>query len=100
MRTDPKPSGPAPKPKGPPLLVPVTGSGPKAAPAVGYVRPDPADHPRAKPKAAPMPELHAADLRSEAFRQTETELIQLLGGAPLDDPIEDFQNFGAGTFLI
>ena len=31
-----------------------------------------------------------SDPCSEAFRQTEAELIQLLGGAPLDDPIEDF----------
>ena len=92
-----KPAGPSPKPKGPPILVPA-GSGPKAAPTVAYVRPDPADHPRAKPKAAPLPDPFAADPRSEAFRQTEAELIQLPGGAALDDPIEDFQNFLRGKF--
>ena len=70
VRADPKPAGPAPKPKGPPMLVP-TGSGPKAAPTVGYVPPDPGDHPRAKPKPAPLPESTVADPRSEAFRQTE-----------------------------
>ena len=73
---DTKPAGLAPKPKGPPLVVPAD-LGPKAAPAAGYVRADPAAAPRAKPKAEP----------SAAFRQTEAELIRLLGAAPLDDPI-------------
>ena len=40
--------------------------------------------------AAPLPDPSAVDPQSEAFRRTEAELIQLLGGAPLDDPIEDF----------
>ena len=62
--------------------------GPKAAPAAGYVRADPAAAPRAKPRAEP----------SAAFRQTEAELIRLLGAAPLEDPIEDFKSFGAGSF--
>ena len=53
---------------------------PKAAPHLGYVRADPAVAPRAKPKAEP----------SAAFRQTEAELIRLLGAAPLDDPVEGF----------
>ena len=77
VRMRPKPAGPAPKPKGPPLPADL---GPKAAPTAGYVRADPAAAPRAKPRAEP----------SAAFRQTEAELIRLLGAAPLEDPIEDF----------
>ena len=79
VRIDPKSAGPAPKPQGPPPRVPPD-PGPKAAPRTGYVQAHPAVAPRAKPKAEP----------SAAFRQTEAELIRILGAAPLDDPIENF----------
>ena len=69
------------------------GAKPKAAPTVGYFRSDPADHPRnprAKPRATPAADQQPVDQRTDAFLQTEAELIALLSGFP-EDPIENFE---------
>ena len=99
-----------PEPKGPPIAA-KSAQKAKSAPAACYYRSDPADHPRAQPRAVPAAAQRCVDPRPDVVLQEE-DLIASCGSCccsavrgsaarcgsarrrsdrvPTEDPIEDF----------